>query len=388
MGVLTLALALILAPAKPVADLPFEVTGHRLYVPGTLAGRPSSVILDTGAGATVVDLDLARELKAERIGDIPVGGSGSATQTGWRLQNFPIEINGTTLKHPIPVAVSLGALAPFEGRRLEVILGTDFFRSYVVDFDYAAQRARLWSPDGFVAPKVKAHPFELRGNVPVVQGSVEIPGLGTKAVWMMLDTGATTGLTLTRRFNDQEKVFDLFPNAPSTPSAFGVGGGSSSRRVRISALTIGGVRLEKPIAELSEATGGATGPRSNYDALIGGETLKRFRLILDYPNKLAYFVPNRRVREPYVGDRVGASFVAAGDRLDRIRVFRVLPNTPASEAGLAAGAEVESVNGKPVASWSLDRFRREIRESRREIRLVVRIEGGAKTIVIKPRALV
>ena len=49
--------------------------GH-FQTTGELAGRPLTVLVDTGAGATIVDLALVRELDLEH-GKLPATGGGA-----------------------------------------------------------------------------------------------------------------------------------------------------------------------------------------------------------------------------------------------------------------------------------------------------------------------
>src|SRR5579871_2320427 len=62
---------------RPVAEIRYEMTGNHMYVNTSVNGHgPYRFIFDSGAGATVIDADLARKLGLKSGGIVAGGGAG------------------------------------------------------------------------------------------------------------------------------------------------------------------------------------------------------------------------------------------------------------------------------------------------------------------------
>jgi predicted aspartyl protease len=108
---------------------------------GMLAGRPVRVLIDTGAGSTVVSLALAQEmgLPLTSLGRTGGGAGGS------RLEIFQLTDANLTLDHAEPRPKALYAmdlshvnasLAMKQATPVDVILGVDVFESQAAIIDY------------------------------------------------------------------------------------------------------------------------------------------------------------------------------------------------------------------------------------------------------------
>lgn len=110
---------------------------------GTLAGHPVRVLIDTGAGSTVVSLELAQKLGLQlTLLGKKAGGAG-----GSRLDIYQLEENSLLLDHATPrpdmlYAVDLShvnaSLAMKGATPVEVILGVDVFEKQSAVIDYGS----------------------------------------------------------------------------------------------------------------------------------------------------------------------------------------------------------------------------------------------------------
>lgn len=382
-----LALALLHAPLAgvPIADIPFERVGNRIYLKASLNGQKVNAVLDSGAGATVADDTMGTTAGATKVQEIAAGGAGAKTIKAWVVSGLKLTLDGTKIDHPIQVILPLAPLTVMEGRPLQTILGFDFFSRYRVEIDYAAGRLRLFDPsDDTVPAGAIAVPIDFVRNLPHIKGRIQLPRFGSHDVTMMLDTGATSSATLTRRFVKQKDLANKFNDSPEMVLGGGVGGETKGRRVRLVALTFGGSRLLGPVAMMESTEGGSTGAASDYDVLIGGESLRRFTVTFDYAHKRVFFKPNSAFKETFIGDRVGfAVFVGANGGFE---VKQLVPSSPATEAGLAVGDEIVAVNGTTFTS--LDELRKALRGVKGEVKVKVKRAGAEKDLVLKARELV
>lgn len=373
-----------LATQRPIAEIPFERIGNRIYVKGSLNGRAVNTVLDTGAAASVADTELAESVGVKKTQSIQAGGAGAKSVQAWLVSDLKLSLTGTPVDAAIPIILPLAPLTEMEGRPLETILGYEFFRRFRVEIDYAANRIRISDPaDDSIPEGATVLNVEFKQNHPHVKGRVDIPGVGVRDVEMLLDTGATTALAFTNRFVQKENLVERFKDSPEIVTGGGVGGETRGRRGRIAAAWIGDAKLDRPVIGLESTTGGATGSGATYDVLVGGEALRRYTMTLDYPHKRIFLQPNAVAKQPFYGDRTGLALKVGKEGY---AVRQIVPNSPASEAGLSDADEVLAVDGRKPAS--LDEARQALRSEKKEIRLKVRRDGAEREVTLKLRELI
>jgi hypothetical protein len=118
--------------------------GH-FVTDGVLASHPVRVLIDTGAGATIVSLPLARELGLELVSEGRTGGGAGGTN----LETFKFKDScSLTLGHVVPrpkalIAMDLchvnAALTLKKAEAIDVILGADVFERQMAVIDYGSR---------------------------------------------------------------------------------------------------------------------------------------------------------------------------------------------------------------------------------------------------------
>src|SRR5512142_3330100 len=136
------------ATARP-ATIPIDVWNNHAYVKICIAGREMDFILDTGAGNSALDLNIARQLGVALGPALTVGGAGAGRVEGARVQGASITLAGTSITQPLALAIDLSRLPPREAHRMDGILGDDFIERYVVAIDYVRHELRLYDRDSF-----------------------------------------------------------------------------------------------------------------------------------------------------------------------------------------------------------------------------------------------
>ncbi|HUK25809.1 MAG TPA: aspartyl protease family protein [Terriglobales bacterium] len=110
---------------------------------GTLAGRRVRVLIDTGAGSTVVSLSLAREMGLELASLGKLGGGAGGTQLEiFQLANATLLLDYAVPKPKILYAMDLShvnaALAMKNATPVDVVLGVDVFERQAAVIDYGS----------------------------------------------------------------------------------------------------------------------------------------------------------------------------------------------------------------------------------------------------------
>lgn len=245
-------------------------------------------------------------------------------------------------------------LEEHEGRRIAGVLGVPLFRRYVVVIDYHAKMLSLYEPRDFVyrGPGERV-PLRYHGAA-LLNAVIELPGRDPMTCNLAVDLGTYSALRLYRPFLEKHHLVD-HPGIDSF--GFGLGDEFPERLGRVSTLRIGSLSLKDPITSFSTARSGATST-SGYDGTIGGEVLRRFKVILDYPRQQMILEPSSDFSGPWAADASGLILRAGGADLQTILVLHVLKNTPAAAAGIKEGDVILTVDHQETLDLSLEGIRR------------------------------
>jgi hypothetical protein len=371
---------------RPVAELPLRLLIGRLPIAQVSIGgsRPLAFILDTGANDDIVNSRVVRELGLHVVNPQLVEQPGGAIEMG-QIESVQLRLASVPVQDLAMVSAPLDPLQPFIGQQLDGILGYGFFSQFVVEFDYAAQRARLFAPETYVAPrKAVMIPITFRGKSPLVEITLEGATGESVKTWVEIDTGSFESLGLKGAFLDEHRL--VLANAPKRP-LFGlaIGGETSGYRTRLAAATLGPFRLSRPVT--SATTSGDAGS-GDVAGVLGGEALNRFKVIVDYSRKQLLLIPNCGLRRPSeYYDFLGAQIISAGEHYNQFQIKAVMPDSPASEAGLQSGDDIIAIDGQITNKMSLVQVIGNFSKGGYRRRLDVSRGGKRLTIVVTTRRL-
>jgi hypothetical protein len=144
-------------------------------------------LLDSGAGASVINLRTAKRLGVKLGQRVDVRAVGSSTEGFWS-QRLTATANGVVLPKEY-LAVDLAELSRACDSGVDGLLGADFFRGRVVQIDFVERKIRLLpsrevAGDGSVV-NLKTSRGAILATVGVNAG---------KPQWMRVDTGCTASL--------------------------------------------------------------------------------------------------------------------------------------------------------------------------------------------------
>jgi hypothetical protein len=133
-------------------------------------------------------------------------------------------------------------------------------------------------------------------------------------------------------------------STPLVSSGRGVGGEFPLPIGRIAALRLGTATMALPVTALPQEGWFA---REGNVGNIGSAVLRRFRVTFDYSRKRVYLEPNERFAEPFEFDMSGLVLVTEGPEFAVRRVQKIIPKTPAEEAGIVPGTRSSHSTGSP-----------------------------------------
>jgi PDZ domain/Aspartyl protease len=344
----------------PLAEIPFELYHNRIYLPVRINNAgPFSVVVDTGASTSGISEAQARQMGVHESGKASLKGNGEGIGKIGLAKNVEFNLDGLELDVKTAAVVPFEQLESFEGRRIAGILGAELFKDYVVVIDYREKVLSLYDPSVY---EYSGHgdvlPLHILkgGTLALIQAKVSVSGKAPVDARLALDMGTYSALRLYRPFDEKQglpasgqKVLPSFE--------FGLGGEFSVDLGRVQNLELGwGIKIPNPVTSFSQAGAGATAG-GDYDGTVGGEILRRFKVILDYSRQQLILEKNVNLDDPYSADMSGLILTARGKSLDEFEIRHIIPGTPAAEAGLREHDLLLAIDGKPSAQRDLQQVR-------------------------------
>ena len=325
---------------------PMQWEGGALLVQASINGKPPlPFILDTGGHAILTD-DAAKQLGLTSVGKgISTGsGPGSMTTAYTKVGHLTIgdaDIRDQTfLVMPYPYSFyERGKREPIAG-----ILGLEIFERFAVTFDYDRRQLILQPFDHGEPPapgEGSSVPLRFTDDMPLASASLD-----DRQGMFGIDTG-NSGYTLVfPQWAEREGLVERYRQGVPV-SGGGVGGNFVSRYSHARSLQLGEYRLDNAMAQLTPPDAGATGNPTEAGN-IGQDLLARFTVHFDYRRQRMYLQPRESATQwPYATAGLRAN--KSPDHPDRLKVFWVMPGSPAAEAGLKQGDEIVAVNDKPAS---------------------------------------
>src|SRR5688572_4998216 len=121
--------------------IPFDLANRHIMVKVKVNNsRPLSFLLDTGADSAIIRSQTAAELGLSLYGSANTGGAGAGTMAGQQVRNARWTLVGLEgFSQPVSLSLPFPALPGGLGQDVDGIIGGEFIREFVVEFDYQAR---------------------------------------------------------------------------------------------------------------------------------------------------------------------------------------------------------------------------------------------------------
>lgn len=237
-------------PAR-AASIPVRRFGPLVALPVELPdGSSVPFLLDTGAGATVLDRVVADRLGMEVHGTLEARGAGGSEAGGFvRLPS--LSAPGVIVLDQTIATLPLGALGDILGEPVGGILGYDFLSRFLVRIDYPRSLLGLFPPGTPPPPAAHRAVLRVEANVPRIDGVLD----GTHHGNFVLDLGNASALVLHPSFAREAGYLDDAVAGPR--SIAGIGGARAVRTLRVGSLVLGGIEFRDVPAVVPEEEDGA-----------------------------------------------------------------------------------------------------------------------------------
>jgi predicted aspartyl protease len=257
------------ARSELLHKIPFQFQDGLIWVQVELAGtkEPLNYLLDSGASGTVIDLETAKACRIH-LGEPQSVEGVSGSSVAYRVSDFQATVGGIVLPKSV-LAIDLGAISNRCHRRIDGLLGLDFFKNRILKIDFETGAIDLLTNCDQSLANCDILPIK------ICNGAICLPIriAGNADQWMRLDTGCDSAL--------EWAVTETKARRMSGP-AFGLAGGS--------------IQYINTTVQLgNHCFGNATvGIRANQifpgeDGLLGNGLLSRFCLTIDERNRRVIF---------------------------------------------------------------------------------------------------
>jgi len=282
------------AQSKPEAvEVLFTFERSSVIIHVKVNGKgPYNMLLDTGAEQSAIDLNSARELglKLEPLGGGKIVATGKKENTLFLTKLPQVEIATLTATDLLAVATDFSKISQRIGMPVNGVIGYNFLRNRVVQFDYPKRTARFYSVSPFSKSSQSntanhmSLPFRFYGDdkFPIID-EVYVNGKKIKAE---LDTGHSGVLALTAAAIKRLGL-EAEAQAAEPETSEGALGTSVNRKGKLKTLTVGSVTVDSPMVSFRAPNSGLD--QAPFEGLLGNDFFKDFVVTFDYRNMIVTF---------------------------------------------------------------------------------------------------
>ncbi|MEO6051888.1 MAG: retropepsin-like aspartic protease [Pyrinomonadaceae bacterium] len=280
--------------------IPLDIDNNIIRMKVRINGsRELTMIFDTGASVTGIDEHFVKELGLKTTSDTLKGSGTGGNFTGKYVKTSTISVEGVEVYNQPLAAFKINSPPGFD---FDGIIGYDFIKAFVVEIDYEKKTMTLRDPKTYVyRGKGEIVPLNLVGRkTPLVKMTMKVNGRPAFPVNLELDGGFDGAFVLNSPTVKKRNLGSAFKDVVERTNR-GAGGDQQLVMVQFALVRFGSIFLDRPPVGLAFDTVRA-GAATNNDGIIGGEVLRRFKVIIDYSRQRMIIKRNKAFNEPYVTD--------------------------------------------------------------------------------------
>ena len=339
-------------------NIPVDLIANGLvFVQAKVNDHPGWFILDNASQGFLVDREYALQISLQTSGSAVSRNDVSDSVQVGVIRDVQIGLPGMDLTHRNLVVIDLKSLESAIGHTVDGIIGSRLFDDFIVAVDFERRLLSIYLPEKYqLSPRETALQVRLdEHGFQFIDATIALPGTEPIAANFLIDGGANSYVDLYKPFSDAHHLPPPAMKLLDDPGS-SAGGATQSRDGRAERITVGPFSVEKPPITLSEGTEGLMAVK-DHAGLIGAQFLERFTVVFDNRSKRLWLTPNRSYADPAKYDESGLRIRAEGPAFRRFVVNRILPQSPAAEAGIQPGDIIESIDGLSEEEMTLTELR-------------------------------
>ncbi|MDD2792777.1 MAG: aspartyl protease family protein [Sediminibacterium sp.] len=310
----------------------YQLSGGIIIVKAQLDQFADSLnfVFDTGSGGISLDSATAAGLhipltKSEKtirgiagIRNVDFAENHQLSFPGLNAGNLDFHINDYEL------------LTSVYGIRIDGIIGYSFIRRYVIRIDYDANMLEIYTPGTFRYPRGG---YLLRPNFTTLPRQMaQLEDSRKVNTRLIFDSGAGLCFLLSRDFIEDSSLFKAKKKYFPT-QAEGLGGKKQMELTVIKSVKIGPFRFRNVPVHIFDDTYNITS-YPTLGGIMGNDLLRRFNVILNYPQQTIHIRPNRHYNEQFDYSYTGLGIYQIDGE---IKVIDIVKGSPGDKAGFKNG---------------------------------------------------
>lgn len=380
------------------AIIPFQLINNLIFIPININGASLTFMVDTGVAETILFSLENQDLKLGNVEKIKFSGlGGSLSIDGLKSDRNIARIGNEIINNSMSLYVILDEefnVSSHVGIPVNGVIGYHFFKDHPIAIDYISKKITVYENINPLKRKVRKFneiPISIEKDKPYLNADVEMTS-ERKDSKLLIDLGNSDAIWLFPTL-----IKDFVYNRPNIDDFLGRGfnGDIYGKRSRIHNFYLSDFKFEKPLTAMpDEYSIQHVNLVKDRKGSIGGELMRRFSVIFDYPNNKLYLKKNRNFDDPFHFNMSGLDFKQDGMewQQDRVKietqsmggnvnsavgnkneVFResfqynfilkpifsiagVRKDSPAYEAGLKKDDRVISINGDKTSDMTLEKI--------------------------------
>lgn len=364
-----------------------------MIIPVEVNGAKLSFLLDSGVSTPILfNISNQDSIQIKNVKEIVIKGLGEGVaMKGLSSEGNTFRINSiTNTSQKLYVILDKDMnFSPSLGIPVHGIIGYDLFKDFVVEINYGAKIIKFHDPRIYEAKLKKNQeriPLIIENKKAYVDGKVYMGSGSEIPVRLLVDTGSSDAIWL---FEDEAKGLDIPEKHYEDYLGKGLSGNIFGKRTMVEGFRLGSYSLKGPKTAFPDMESfNSIKNLGERNGSIGGEILKRFNIVFNYPKNEIFIKRNSNFKAPFHYNLSGIELMHAGMRyiaeqltdsrgivksdeksfgnvqllmegrtrlslVPEIVVSSIRAGSPAYEAGLQEGDLILTVNGKSVHKYKL-----------------------------------
>ena len=376
-------------------SVPFKLINNLVLLPIKVNGVELNFLLDSGVEETILfSLEEKKEVRFFNAEKVLLRGLGSQEAVeGLKSTNNILQF-GSMLYADHMVYIVLNQdfnLSSHIGIPVNGIIGFQFFRNNLVEINYSKKRVIVYSDTAKnrkkIVRKFKTIPIAIEKSKPYLKGTVLLNNKEL-LVKLLIDIGNSDAIWL---FQDRSEFLKVPPKNFADFLGRGFSGDVEGKRARIQKFAMNQFVFNNPIVAFPDSTSirNVTMVPDRMGS-VGGEIMKRFTVIFNYPKKEMYVKKNSLYNDPFAYNKSGVEIQHNGlqwvQETVRMETVPLLPkynesgetkvlndfkykfqlkpiyeianvrnNSPAANSGVQKGDIIILINNAPAYRYSLQK---------------------------------
>jgi hypothetical protein len=296
--------------------IPFQLINNLIFVPININGVNLTFMLDSGVQETILFSLEDKEVTFSQTEKVTFSGlGGDKSVEGLKSNGNNASIGENFINKDFSLYIILDQnfnISNHIGIPVNGIIGYHFFKNHPIQIDYITQKITIYNSTQEVPKKIRKYiefPISIEASKPYILADVEMKNNNIEQK-LLIDIGNSDPLWLFPTL-----IKDFVYNRPNIDDYLGRGfnGDVYGKRSRIHSFSLKQFKFEKPlIAMPDEFSIQHVKMVKDRKGSIGGEIMRRFLVVFDYPNQKIYLKKNKNFNDPFSFNMSGIDFKQEG----------------------------------------------------------------------------